>query len=74
MNPWQTNEREERIKKFVKKYQALVAEFDVELMAAPQLAPSGERGFNLIGIVVPIDKRGGGVKSPLGETKDDILK
>ena len=44
----------------------------MELFAAPQLAPSGERGFNIIGIVVPIDKARGGVKSPIGDTVGDV--
>jgi hypothetical protein len=73
-NPWQTKESEERIKKFLKEYDALVAKHDVALMGAPQLIPSGERGFNLVGVVVPVDKRQGGVPSPLGETSDEVLK
>lgn len=74
MNPWETKESERRIKLFLKDYDALVAKHDVALMGAPQLIPSGERGFNLIGVVVPVDKRQGGVKSPLGENVDEVLK
>ena len=60
-----------RIEKFTKEYDALCAKYDVKLFAAPQLAPSGERGFNIIGIVVPIDLRQGGVKAKITE---DVLK
>ncbi len=65
----ETPESKERVEKFLIEYNALVAKYDVALMAAPQLVPSGERGFNLVGVNVPIDKRQGGVKSPI-----DILK
>ena len=68
----QSKEAKERISKFLKEYDALVLKHDVTLMAAPQLVPSGERGFNLVGIIVPIDKRQNGVPSPI--TKDEILR
>ena len=70
----QSTEAEYRIKQFLRDYEALVAKHDVALMGYPQLVPSGERGFNISAGVVPIDKRQGGVKSPLGETKSEVLK
>jgi len=68
----QTKESKIRIEQFLEKYDGLVKKYDVALMAAPQLVPSGERGFNLIGIIVPVDKRQGGTPSPL--SKEEILK
>lgn len=71
-NSWENKESEARIEKFMKEYEALCNKHDVQLMAAPQLVPSGERGFNLVGVIVPIDRSRGGVKSPIN--KEDILK
>lgn len=73
-NSWQSKASEEKIKKFMREYEELVKKYDVQLMSAPQLIPSGERGFNLSAVIVPIDKAQGGVKSPIGETVEDILK
>ena len=73
-NAWENKASEDKIKKFLKEYQELVKKYDVELMSAPQLVPSGERGFNLSAVIIPIDKSKGGVKSPVGETVGDILK
>lgn len=73
-NSWQSKASEDKIKKFLNEYQELVKKYDVELFAAPQLIPSGERGFNLSAVVVPVDKSQGGVKSPIGETVNDVLK
>jgi|GEM_PF-3022981 hypothetical protein len=72
MANYEEEESKKKINKFLKEYQELVKKYDVELFAAPQLAPSGERGFNIIGIVVPIDKARGGVKSPIGDTVGDV--
>lgn len=73
-NAWESKASEDKIKKFLKEYQELVKKYDVELMSAPQLVPSGERGFNLSAVIVPIDKAQGGIKSPVGETVADIVK
>jgi hypothetical protein len=74
MNVWEKGSSKDKIEKFLKEYQELVKKYDVELMSAPQLVPSGERGFNLSAIIVPIDRAQQGVKSPMGETVGDILK
>jgi len=74
MPNYENQASKEKIKKFVKEYEELVKKYDVELFAAPQLIPSGERGFNLSAIVVPLDKSQGGIKSPVGDTVADVLK
>lgn len=63
---------EQRVKSFTDAYEKLCLQYQCRLMAAPQLAPSGERGFNLIGVLVPVDMKERGILSPLN--KEDILK
>jgi MoaA/NifB/PqqE/SkfB family radical SAM enzyme len=68
----ETKESKIRKEQFLAEYNKLVKKYDVQLASAPQLVPSGERGFNLSAIIVPIDLRQGGVPSPLN--KDEVLK
>ncbi len=69
--PWSQKESEDRGKKFLDDYKSLCKKYEFELMSMPQLVPSGQNGFNIAAVIIPIDKKEQGTPSPFA---DEILK
>jgi hypothetical protein len=70
-NQWQAKESEGRKKNFLADYDKLVEKYEVALMAVPQFVPSGQQGFNISAMLIPIDRKESGVVSPMN---DEIIK
>ncbi len=68
-DPFQEKESKDRIMKFMKAYDELVAKYQVELMAYPMYVPSGQKGFNTTASMMPIDRKTQAVPSPLSDEK-----
>ena len=71
-NDWKQKESQDRMVKFMKAYDSLVKEYEVEFMSFPQFVPSGQHGFNISSQLIPIDKKNRPVPSPMSDDKGII--
>lgn len=72
-NSWENKEAESRKKKFIDEYEELTKKHNIRLMAFPEFVPSGQHGFNVSAVLVPIDMKDRPVPSPLADDKGKVL-